>query len=674
VEDHYLFGSLVNDVINIIRMRIGEKTLRFVTMIDGSLPAKLFGDETRVRQVLLNLLSNAIKYTEKGCVTFSVWGEKPKDSTPHEDFILHFEIKDTGIGIKAENMNKLFGNFMQFDSKRNRGIEGTGLGLAISQNLCRLMGGRLSAESVYGEGSVFTAVIPQKITDGQAFAPVEDAEEKKSLVFDKRKNFSLSVSYTLGTLGVPYTLAETIDDLERELKSGRYQFAFIAWPVAEHAQEILKKHAQAMTVVTMAEYGKKIPLGCRELYMPTQPVMIANVLNGKESRLGFQNTDFQEIRFIAPEARILVVDDIASNIDVATGLLAPYKMAIDRASGGTEAIEMVKKHSYDMVLMDHMMPGMDGIEATALIRAWEKEQQNPAAPALSFGEDETQKVFPKGIPIIALTANAIVGMKDMFLEKGFNDYISKPIEIAKLDDIVGKWIPPEKRIKASVPIKRETFSADPGMIIPGVDIPKGITMTGGTVEGYRKVLARFYKDALERLPLLNSFLAGNSPAGDDFDRNFAAFTTQAHALKSAAAAIGAAEVSEEAAKLEAAGKAGDRAAIQERLPGFVTRLTALAEGIEAALGSGAEAASPAVPKAAAGQNGAPDPALFPLLRELARVLQAENAAAVDSIVEELYQKPLDGKTREALDDVSGDVLMAEYGKAEETVAALLENK
>ncbi|MDR0718332.1 MAG: response regulator, partial [Treponema sp.] len=366
VEGEYLFASLINDVINIIRLRIGEKPLRFTTMIDGNLPTKLFGDEIRVRQVLLNLLTNAVKYTNKGNIAFSVRGKKAE--TP-SDFTLYFEVKDTGIGIKAEDMDKLFGSFMQFDSKQNRGVEGTGLGLAISRNLCRLMGGGLRAESVYGEGSVFIAEIPQKILDGRSFALVEDAEHKNCLVFEGRKTFALSITYTLESLGLPNTLAHDKDELIKELKSGRYQFVFISWPVAEEIQAALKENANTVTVAAMAEYGKKIPMGCRELYMPTQPVMVANILNGKNTDFGFQNTEFIDIRFTAPKAHILVVDDIASNIDVVSGLLAPYKMVIDKAGSGPESIEMAKKRRYDLVLMDHMMPGMDGIEAAALIRA-----------------------------------------------------------------------------------------------------------------------------------------------------------------------------------------------------------------------------------------------------------------------------------------------------------------
>jgi signal transduction histidine kinase/CheY-like chemotaxis protein len=630
VEGEYLFASLVNDVINIIRIRLGEKPLRFTTMIDGKLPAKLFGDEVRVRQILLNLLSNAVKYTQKGNIIFSVRGEKTEAP---QGFTLYFEVKDTGIGIKAEDMGKLFGNFTQFDSKRNRSIEGTGLGLAISWNLCRLMGGSLRAESVYGEGSAFTAAIPQKVVDGRPFAPVEDGEHKNCLVFEGRQTFALSITYTLESLGVPNTLVLDKNKLIEELKSGRYQFVFIAWPVAEEIQAVLKENADMVTVTAMAEYGKKIPMGCRELYMPTQPVMVADILNGKNTDFGFQDTEFLDIRFTAPEARILVVDDIASNIDVVSGLLAPYKMVIDKAGGGLESIEMVKKRRYDLVLMDHMMPGMDGIEAAAAIRAWEETE----------GE--------KKVPVIALTANAIFGMKEMFLEKGFNDYLSKPIEIAKLDDMMARWIPAEKQVKSGG-VRRETFTGETGIVISGVDTRKGIAMTGGTEAGYRRVLSQFRRDAVERLPVFSAIPA---------ETTLTVFATQAHAIKSAAATIGAAEVSKEAAALEAAGKAGNMEVIRETLPGFREHLTELIEAIEKV--RRASLSTPYTPLS-----------FHDALLALRAAIEAKNMKEIDSLLEEIEDLSLDAETREQVSAVSDMVLMGEYEGVIESVNILLAAK
>jgi CheY-like chemotaxis protein len=332
---------------------------------------------------------------------------------------------------------------------------------------------------------------------------------------------------------------------------------------------------------------------------------------------------------------------------VAEGLLAPYRMELHTCTGGLEAIELVKRYTYDIIFMDHMMPGMDGIETTALIREWEKSR-NAA----------------KEIPIIALTANAISGMKEMFLLKGFNDYLSKPIEITKLDEILALWIPGDKQQRDNNAFRQkpdETEAAG-SLVISGVDTAKGIAMTGGTLSGYRQVLDLFRKDVEERLPFLRNFLAEQSRAPEA--ENLTVFVTQVHALKSASASIGAAEVSVKAAALEAAGKAGDMAAIAETLPVFAVQLAALAEGISAAMSNNEELGM---------KNETP--LSFPtfhssLLEELAAALEAQNAGDIDRLLEELNGQTLDSQTRETVDQISDNVLMAEYGKALEAVKGL----
>jgi CheY-like chemotaxis protein len=423
----------------------------------------------------------------------------------------------------------------------------------------------------------------------------------------------------------------------------------------------------------MVEWGAEayIP-GVRFVALPVQALSIANVLNGRPDR-GYMEASggMSRMRFIIPEARLLIVDDIATNLKVAEGLLAPYGAVVDTCWSGPEAVELVKRGSYDIVFMDHMMPGMDGVEATALIRAWETKK----APGSS--EEDSQAVIeipPGGVPIIALTANAVSGMKEYFLSKGFNDFLSKPIDMSKLDEILVRWIPRSKKKKSdiSTPLKPPVDKTAEHLKIPGVNVKQGIAATGGTGAGYRKVLALFHKDALERLLLLRRFAEGESVSVGQNDQQeldaLSLFVTQVHALKSASASIGAAEVSAQAAALEAAGKAGDMTAIIEALPVFTQQLAALAEGIEAALGIDQP------------ETGQPDPVpkeklpekARTLLNELTTALETRKADAVDRLLEELGRQDIDAETREMLDTVSDDVLMAEYSKALESITKLRE--
>jgi len=347
VNANYSLLSLINNVVSITNMKLKEKSVKFFTDIDNGLPKNLIGDEVRLRQILLNLLSNAVKFTDRGHIRLTV----TMDALDGDKVWLKFIVTDTGHGIKNEDIPKLFGEFVQVGDKR-KGIEGTGLGLSIVKNLCRIMGGNVTFESVYRKGSAFTVIIPQGIQNDES---VSIANEK----FD--------------------------------------------------------------------------------------------------------------IRFTIPKARILVVDDIESNLKVARGFLLPYEAIIDTCQNGAKAVEMIQQNNYDLVLMDHMMPEMDGVEAVEIIRAREAAQKsinndkqsnlsgfeiseakqfNP----MSFAEGETQRDMRKHIPIVALTANALIGMKEMFLEKGFDDFLEKPIDVFKLDEIISKWIPDDYKVTYSNPV------------------------------------------------------------------------------------------------------------------------------------------------------------------------------------------------------------------------------
>jgi CheY-like chemotaxis protein len=324
-----------------------------------------------------------------------------------------------------------------------------------------------------------------------------------------------------------------------------------------------------------------------------------------------------EMQFIAPDARILAVDDIETNLTVLKGLLAPYQMKITLCTSGADAIELTKKQNFDFILMDHMMPGMNGIEAVAAIRALETQRKEA-------------EVFPKGIPIIALTANAVSGMKEMFLDKGFNDYISKPLEISKLNELMAKWVPPEKQIKTAdeYPV---SFADNEELNIPGINVKKGIAMTGGTAAGYRDVLSVYYKDAERLLSLLSKI-----PGKDDL----ADFAIHVHALKSASGSIGADELSKEATELETLSLApGGIDALKEKLPGFCQNLKKTADAIHAALSEDEKIWNNGKGLVSISAGG-----LHDLFLELKTAMEAMDIDATTRLLAELAAKKLDKET------------------------------
>jgi signal transduction histidine kinase/ActR/RegA family two-component response regulator len=314
VEVDYDVRTLLADIENMVAMRAEEKNLVLRVEVDEQIPCILHGDEMRIKQCATNLLSNAVKYTPKGSITMKM------DKTDNSDGTINlwFSVTDTGIGIKEEELGKLFETFMRLDINKNRNVEGTGLGLNITKRLIGMMGGNLTVESVYGEGSCFSFVLVQKVVDAN-------------------------------------------------------------------------------------------PIG--------------NYRNAKRKMQETANTNTKS--FTAPSANVLSVDDNKVNLAVVKGLLKKLKIQCDSALSGAECIEMASKKDYDIILLDHMMPEMDGIETLQKLQQtehWKKHQ-----PA-----------------VIALTANAVVGAKEEYLRAGFTDYLSKPIDSSQLDELLARYLPAEK--------------------------------------------------------------------------------------------------------------------------------------------------------------------------------------------------------------------------------------
>jgi len=310
--EEYYISSVIHDLMNVVVVRVKDRPVKLVAKVQDSIPRKLYGDSGRIRQILLNIMGNATKFTQEGSVTLDVSWQAEGEKAGR----LCFSVSDTGIGIKKENLEKLFDAFEQVDLNKNRGIEGTGLGLSISRLLVEEMGGKIWVESEYEKGSTFRFYIMQEVIDASP-----------------------------------------------------------------------------------CDYGK-----------------------------GVQKTQIKQFKidFKAPEAKIMVVDDVKVNLRVAAGILKKFGVVPDLVDNAVDCVEILKKRKdYDLIFMDHMMPEVDGIEATGMIR--------------SMGGEYTDNV-----PIVALSANAVKGMEQEFHTAGMNDFLPKPIEVARMSEILKKWLPEDK--------------------------------------------------------------------------------------------------------------------------------------------------------------------------------------------------------------------------------------
>jgi signal transduction histidine kinase/HPt (histidine-containing phosphotransfer) domain-containing protein/AmiR/NasT family two-component response regulator len=514
VPEEYTLSNMINDAVSLNVIRIGSKPILFELRIDEGIPAKLYGDELRIRQILNNLLSNAIKYTREGRVSLDIGYEREGDH-----IWLICAVEDTGIGIHREDMENLFAEYNQVDSGANRMIEGTGLGLAITKNLVEMMSGSISVESEYGRGSVFTIRVCQKLVNEEALGR-EAAESLKNFRF---KNQS------------------------RETKN--------------------------------------------------------------------------LVRRPMPYARVLVVDDVVTNLTVAKGMMAPYEMMVDGVTSGKMAIEFLRKQNviYDAVFMDQMMPGMDGIEAVRIIR------------------NEIGTEYARTIPIIALTANALVGNEKMFLEKGFQAFLPKPINAFTLDAILNEWVrDPEREaaLRGSAAAEGPAEGPEPAAP-PGID-PEGSWLREHPVEGLdlAAALVLYGGSGAAYIPILRSFTGHTPVLLEKMDAHLQSspsdYAVEVHGLKGSCNAVCAGETAALARELEAAAKEGRFDLVRARHGELRQLALDLTARIAALLGEW-EAEHP--PEARE-QRAEPDRAL---LARLSAAAAAFNSSVIEELLGELEQ-------------------------------------
>ena len=419
------FVSLINDTLNVINIKSSKKGLALVASVSRNIPPIIVCDELRLKQCLINILSNAVKFTQEGAVTLSSWVE-PLFETDKNAYRLNFSISDTGQGIKKEELGQLFTEFQQLNTRRNRNEEGTGLGLAITRRLVEMLSGEITVGSVYGEGSTFSFYV---ICPGEKkgfLAEVERPLEKNVLVYEPNIYNAGGLEFLLRDLGVNHNVCTDLNQVRELYEEGNYNYVLFDSAAKENLRDFFtgnKRFSRFFIIKEVTEkYDREIPNALNRPILITQ---LAAVLNDKKN---FEQRRTREdgSSFGVKNTLILVVDDNQINCMVAEGFLRRYGSDVHIAVNGYDAVEMVQNHDYDIVLMDHMMPGMDGIETARKIR--------------SLGGKFTH------LTIVALTANALTGVRELFLQEGMDDFLAKPIMKNELQDILTKFLPKDKLI------------------------------------------------------------------------------------------------------------------------------------------------------------------------------------------------------------------------------------
>ncbi len=596
--------SMLYDVANIVMTRLKDKDVELLLDIAPSLPSKLWGDNIRIKQVLLNLANNAAKFTNQGKIIMKM----DYVNTAENEIELHICIEDTGIGIKKEDIGKLFQSFQQVDSKRNRNIEGTGLGLAISRRLLTLMDGKISLESEYEKGSKFSVVLPQKIVDNTPSIGLKEAEPRLVMGLISNPYVRDSLCSDVAKLGVDYRGLSGVKELQT-LPDDRKIFLFIEHPMFSDRVETFVRSNPKITAVLLIDFYDHVDYDIPNLLILRKPLFalnIAMILNGEELYFS-DDTDTKEFDFIAPRAHVLIVDDNVVNLTVAEGLLEPLKMKIDTVTSGKAAVDKISDFHYDIIFMDHMMPELDGVETTHIIRRFHPEYND--------------------VPIIALTANAVDGTKEMFCREGMNDFVAKPIELRMLAAKVKQWLPVEKIQKVYRKHEEDRTEKKEGDIqIGDLDVKYAINML--TSESlFWKVLKVFYHSIEKKVKLIWMFLE---------EEDWPDYTIEVHALKNAARQIGAISLSDKAAAMEKAGNARDTEAIrahtEEMLTQYASYLPVLAPYCEEEDEEGKENISKEV--------------LYGLFRELQEAVDDLDMDKMEDVIEQMKQYRYEGEQRE----------------------------
>ncbi|MBQ4530316.1 MAG: PocR ligand-binding domain-containing protein [Lachnospiraceae bacterium] len=533
ITDEYETMSVIHDVTSIIMTRLKDKNVELIVDVVPDIPEKLYGDVARNKQILINLANNAAKFTHQGYVALHIGYEKLGNDTIE----VQVSVEDTGIGIRESELKKLFQSFQQLDSKRNRNIEGTGLGLAITKRLLDMMNGSIRVESTYNKGSTFSFSLPQKVAVAQSGICIDDAEKFHIIGVGNETIVQQQIAVDAKRLGISYEMVPAIDDVElSNTNEDENVFLFIEHSFfSPYVENFVRIHPK-LTVVLIVDFFANVEYDIPNLRIMKKPIYALNLsllLKNKELVDECSDAEVNTFDFIAPSAEILIVDDNPVNLTVAEGLLEPLQMKIETASGGLEAVDKISAHRYDLVLMDHMMPELDGVETTHIIRRFHKEYDD--------------------VPIIMLTANAVDGTKQMFLKEGMNDFVAKPIEVQVLAAAIKRWLPIDKIQKVRKVQTMPEVKAEKTVVVADLDTKTAIKRLGSE-KLFWTVLRDYYKAIQKKAQVIET-------AVEQCD--WPQYTTEVHALKSTSKQIGADQLSELAAKLERAGNARDIDIIKE---------------------------------------------------------------------------------------------------------------
>ena len=587
--------DLLADVADVVGVRVGEKNLEILFSTTADVPRRLRGDPVRLKQVLLNLLGNALKFTPAGEIVVEISTVELRRDRAE----LRFLVRDTGIGIAPEHLSTLFEPFTQVDASMTRRFGGAGLGLAISRRLVAMMDGELKVESTPGEGTTFVFTVVLEVARGAA-GPRRLADEFRDLpvlVADDNAHARIVIADMLRSLSCRVTAVESgeeaVTQARRANEEGRpFRLAVLDWKMpgldgAETAQ--LLAGNDGLSVILVTAYDREDALRRAEhagiqvvLHKPVSPSTlhdaVVRVLH--PDRIAAVEQPASAPRRFAPGQHVLVVEDNAINREVAREMLTLAGLEVTEAHNGLEALRLIDQRTFDLVMMDVQMPELDGIEAVRAVRTID---------------------HLRDLPVIAITAHAMLGDRERFIEAGMSDYVSKPIDETQLMKVLGRFL--VRAEEEGPPLGPAPPSRPEGVL----DVAAGVGLASGNTALYERLLGRFREENENTVAQLRDIVARG-------DREEA--LRLLHTLKGSAATLGARELAESAAALEIALRDSGDVALDDLAQSLDAFHTAAARFP----GNGSN-----------GGNGRPVSLdeVKPLIEQLARLLPQNNLGALE---------------------------------------------
>ncbi len=552
-KEEYMITSVLNDVITMTAMQSSRQKLEIVFDMNLKMPAVLVGDAEKISHVLKILLENSIKFTEEGGINVCL--EFRRESY---GINLIIDIYDTGIGMSEAQLAKIYDEFYQADTGSSRFSSGLGLGIPIARGLLHSMDGFIHFESKGHQGLQAHITIPQGVADDTPCMTINNPEKLCIACYfrpDKyssdeiRRFYDRMILHLMEGLGLEGYQAHNFDGLLKLLRTYKLTHVFITQSEYEENRAYYEELAESLQVVVIAEREYVLSRDSRLLMIrkPFFALSVVNLLNGEVKENGFEEAQNAGRRpFSCVGVHALVVDDEEMNLVVAKGVLGSYGIQVDTSLSGREAVEMCRRTSYDIIFLDHMMPGYDGVETLRRIRE------------INYGTYQD-------LPVIALTANTISGAREMFRNEGFTEFIPKPIERAVLERVLRRVLPKSNIHYGAEPVAEDSLPQEeevpfnPFDVLSevGINAQIGLDYCCGDENFYLEMLRMFHgQSEAKREEIVSLYDMENWPD----------YAVKVHALKSTSLTIGAEELSEQAKALERAGKKEDIAYIRENHP------------------------------------------------------------------------------------------------------------